>query len=401
MAGKLAREVVIVGGGPAGFTCALALASAGIPTVLVAPPHGAESRTTALLATSVRAFKALGLWHACEARAAALRSIRIVDDRGGIFRAPEVRFEAAEIGLGAFGYNIENGHLLDALTGAAAAVSELHLVRSPAQNIAPGDNAIDVLLADGTRFESRLVIGADGQRSRCRAAADIAVDVSKYPQVALTVNLSHTREHEDTSTEFHTRSGPFTLVPLPGKMSSLVWVVSPDEADRLAELTDDQFAMQVEDRSQSILGKMQVASPRGRFPLATQTARSFARSRIALIGEAAHVMAPIGAQGLNLGLRDAASIAELVCDAYRAGMDVGSAELLQNYEAARRTDVTIRTTAVDVLNRSLLADFLPVQLLRGVGLQALRTIPPLRRAVMQEGVSPSGSEPRLMRGEPL
>jgi len=184
-------------------------------------------------------------------------------------------------------------------------------------------------------------------------------------------------------------------------MSSLVWVVTPEEADRFTELGDDEFANEVERRSESLLGKMRVSSNRGRFPLASQTARSFGQSRVALIGEAAHVMAPIGAQGLNLGLRDAATIAELACNAYRSGIDVGSPELLQDYETARRGDVAIRTAAVDLLNRSLLADFLPLQLLRGLGLQALRSIPPLRRAIMQEGVSPTGREPRLMQGEPL
>jgi 2-octaprenyl-6-methoxyphenol hydroxylase len=217
----------------------------------------------------------------------------------------------------------------------------------------------------------------------------------------LTFNLRHARPHHDTSTEFHTESGPFTLVPLPGDRSSLVWVATEPDAEDLAALDEAALGLAVEQRSHSILGKITVEPGRGVFPLAIGAARCFAQNRVALIGEAAHLIPPIGAQGLNLGLRDAASIAELVVAARRDGGDLGAPDLLARYDAFRRTDVGTRSLAVDILNRSLLTDFLPIQGARGLGLYAIDRIGPLRRAVMREGLASSTSQPRLMRGEAL
>jgi len=243
-------------------------------------------------------------------------------------------------------------------------------------------------------------VGADGRKSLCRQAAGIATDRRDYPQSALTLNLAHARPHNGISTEFHTESGPFTLVPLPGLRSSLVCVTEPDEAERLAALDAAALSAEIERRAHSILGKVQAEDGRGLFPLSVETARAFGAQRIALAGEAAHVIPPIGAQGLNLGLRDVATISELVVEARRDGRDVGGDDLLARYDRLRRADVSRRTVAVDMLNRSLLSDFLPVQASRGFGLYLIDRIAPLRRALMREGVEPA-AQPQLMRGEPL
>ena len=247
----------------------------------------------------------------------------------------------------------------------------------------------------------RLVIGADGRRSLCRDAAGIGFDQREYKQVALTVCLKHSRPHRDTSTEFHTPSGPFTLVPLPGNRSSLVWVLDPVEADAIAALDDAELSAEIERASHSILGKIEVEPGRGVFPLSVATASQFAAKRIALIGEAAHVIPPIGAQGLNLGLRDAATIGELAVAAHRAGDDIGGIDVLTRYDKMRRADVGTRTLAIDLVNRTLLTDFLPVQGARGLGLYLIDRIGPLRRALMREGVAPAAAQPRLMRGEAI
>jgi len=393
-------EVAVIGGGPAGLTAAIALASAGVTTVLVAKRPPPDNRTTALLSGSVAALEALGVWALCQAQSAPLTAIRLIDDTARLIRAPEVLFEADEIDLEAFGHNIQNRDLLAALESRASALPALRRIEMAAVAIQPADSGVTVSLEDGGTLTARLVIGADGRKSICRAAAGIETERRSYPQAALTLNLAHTRPHKGVSTEFHTESGPFTLVPLPGLRSSLVCVVAPDEAERLADLDAETLSAEIERRAHSILGKITVEDARGLFPLGVETAQSFARNRIALVGEAGHIIPPIGAQGLNLGLRDAATISELVVEARRDGGDVGSADVLAAYERLRRADVTSRALAVDALNRSLLSDFLPMQGARGFGIYLLDRIAPLRRAVMREGVEPA-AQPRLMRGEAL
>lgn len=404
MPGKRADNpvVVVVGGGPAGLTAAISLAEGGVDTALVGlRPAKADNRTTALLCGSVAALETLGVWSSCAGKAAPLRSMRIVDDTGRLWRAPEVKFSADEIGLEAFGHNIENRHLIDALQKRARGLPALSIIEDEVVAVTPEPDSVTVIVKSGRTLRGQLAIGADGRQSVCRAAARIDVDERLYPQAAMTLCLSHSRAHRDTSTEFHTPSGPFTLVPLPGNRSSLVWVLEPEAADHLAGLDDSALADTIERASHSILGKLQVEPGRNMFPLRVATARRFADMRIALVGEAAHVLPPIGAQGLNLGLRDAATIAELAVAAHRDRRDPGGGDVISRYDRMRRIDVGSRTLAIDLLNRSLLSDFLPVQGARGLGLYLLDRIGPLRRAVMREGVAPAAGQPRLMRGEAL
>ena len=227
-------EVAVIGGGPAGLTAAVALASAGVATVLVAKRPPPDNRTTALLSGSVAALDALEVWPLCRAQSAPLTAIRLIDDTARLIRAPEVLFEADEIGLEAFGHNIQNRDLLAALEHRASALPALRRVEGAAVAIEPAESGVTVRLEDGGVLAARLVVGADGRKSICRTAAGIETERRSYPQAALTLNLAHTRPHKGVSTEFHTESGPFTLVPLPGLRSSLVCVVEPDEAERLA-----------------------------------------------------------------------------------------------------------------------------------------------------------------------
>ena len=393
---------IVVGGGPAGLTAAIALAAGGVDTVLVGKrPAAQDNRTTALLSGSVTALATLGVWDLCAEEAAPLRVMRIIDDTDRLWRAPEVKFDAQEIGLEAFGHNIENRHLVAALDRRARGLAGLRIVEDEVSEVSPGERSASVALKSGETLEAQLIVGADGRRSLCRDAAGIGLDEQEYPQVALTLCLRHSRRHHDTSTEFHTPSGPFTLVPLPGNRSSLVWVLDPADADDLAALDDDALSEEIERAAHSILGKIEVESGRGLFPLTRASAKRFAANRVALVGEAAHVIPPIGAQGLNLGLRDAATIGELAVAAHRTGRDLGGINTLVAYDRMRRADVGGRTVAVDLLNRSLLSDFLPVQGARGLGLYAIDRIGPLRRMVMREGVAPRAAQPKLMRGEAL
>jgi 2-octaprenyl-6-methoxyphenol hydroxylase len=395
---QLTTETVVVGGGPSGLTAAVALASAGFEVALIARSAAADNRTTALVASSVAALETLGVWDDCRRHAAPLAVMRIVDDTKRLWRAPEASFDAHEIGLDAFAWNIENRHLVAALEARAASLPNLHRVPDDALSVETDDFGATIHTAGGTRIDAKLVVGADGRNSLCRSAANIDITSHSYPQIALTYNIAHRRPHRDISTEFHTEHGPFTIVPLPGDRSSVVCVVDAATASEMESLTGEDLARELERRSHSILGKVKVEPGHGAFALVRATARRLAAHRIALIGEAAHRFPPIGAQGLNLSLRDVAAIAEIAAE-YRD--DPGQVAVTDRYDRERRADIMTRTIGVDLLNRSLLSGFLPMHALRGIGLHLLNTVGPLRRAVMREGVMPRVAQPKLMRGEAL
>jgi len=388
-------DVVVVGGGPAGLSTAIAMAQSGVKTALVArrAPY-ADNRTTALLGGSVDFLEQLEVWPRCKDKAAPLQAMRLVDDTGRLIRAPEVRFSCDEIGLDAFGYNIDNRSLIVALEQRAAELPDLARFDDEADTVSPEESTVEVRAGQGKSISARLVVGADGRQSLCREAAGISVRRRDLHQAALTFNVSHTRPHRNISTEFHTPQGPCVFVPLPGNRCSVVWVAAPREAERLMTLSDDELSAAAEAQSHSVLGRLSVEPGRHVFPLAIEQPQQFAKARIALVGEAAHVLPPIGAQGLNMGLRDAADIADIVREAMLSGEDPGSPQALKRYGSARRSDVTSRTFAIDLANRSLLSDFLPMQSLRAAGLHLLGSIGPLRRLAMREGLAPSWRPPR-------
>lgn len=384
------HDAAVIGGGPAGLAAAIALAQAGARTALVArrAPY-ADNRTTALLGASIDLLEGLDVWPRCKDKAAALEVMRLVDDTGRLFRAPEVRFSCHEIGLDAFGYNIDNRSLMLALEERAVELPNLVRFDDEAESVVIESDDVSVRTACGQFLSARLVVGADGRHSLCREAAGIEVTRRDLNQTALTFNVSHARPHRNVSTEFHTPHGPCVFVPLPGDRCSIVWVSTSGDAERLRALSDEELSAAIEKQSHSILGRMTVEPGRNLFPLAIERPKSFGRDRIALVGEAAHVVPPIGAQGLNLGLRDAADIARLASDAIAADQDPGANEVLRRYDRARRPDILSRTFAIDIANRSLLNDFLPLQPVRAVGMHLLGAVGPLRRFAMREGLTPT------------
>lgn len=394
-------QAAVVGGGPAGLAAALALARSGVATALVAPApqHGlADTRTAALFAGSVQLLDNLGVWASVAPISAPIAAIRILDDTGSLFRAPEARFEARDAGREHFGFNVPNRGLVEALWRAAKETPKLTVYPDQALvALQPDAGAAQLRLGSGTSIAAQLVVAADGRKSICREAAGISTSAWTYEQCAVACAFKHSRPHLGISTELHRPAGPLTTVPMPGLGSSLVWVETPAEAARLKGLDDAAFRALLETRLQGLLGAIGDIGARTLFPLSGLTARTFGAARVALVGEAGHVIPPIGAQGLNLGLRDAATIAECAGDAVARGEDAGSDAVLSRYSSARMVDVTSRVWTVDVLNRSLLSGLLPVHLVRGAGLYALKSLDPLRRALVREGLEPTGVAPRLMR----
>lgn len=382
----MGADVVVAGSGPAGLIAALAFAREGFAVMLVGPAvAGEDRRTTALMTPSLAFLDRLGVLDGLVPEAAPLKVMRIVDATRRLVRSPPVTFRAAEIGEDRFGLNIPNRHLNRVLSEAVAAEPRIDRLKTTVARWELLPERAVAHLADGAAVEALLAAAADGRGSPAREAAGITTRRNALAQAALVANFAHAREHDFISTEFHTETGPFTQVPLPGRRSSLVWVVRPETADELAALPDDELARRIENQMQSMLGKVTMEPGRQVYPLATVSPLAFAAHRVALVGEAAHVFPPIGAQGLNLGIRD---VEELCGIAARHPSDPGSTDALSEYDRRRRADIFARSGAVNLLNRSLLSGFLPAQLARFAGLGALGALAPLRGFFMREGLRP-------------
>jgi 2-octaprenyl-6-methoxyphenol hydroxylase len=379
-------EIAVVGGGLAGSVAALALARAGRKVAMIAPiSEKADERTTALMDHSIHFLERLGVWDTIAPSAAPLSVMQIIDGTKRLLRAPTAQFRAQDVGLYAFGYNIPNRALSETLDAAVAVEPNIIKIAQTVETFDFSAERAMLTLSDGTIASADFVVGADGRQSKARETAGIGVRRWSYPQSALVLNFAHTLPHGNVSTEFHTESGPFTQVPLPGLRSSVVWVVKPDEARRLVELPIEELSRLVEDRMQSMLGKVKIEGKAQAWPLSGLMAERFGKGRLALIGEAAHAFPPIGAQGLNLSLRDIIALSELLV---ATGDRPVPADAGDRFNRRRGPDIVSRTVGVDLLNRSLLSDFLPVQMLRAAGLHILTNVPPLRNLLMREGIEP-------------
>ena len=380
-------DVVIIGAGLAGLTAANALCKPGLSIALVAPKTDfADGRSTALLANTVDYLKELGIWENALPKAAPMSVMRLIDNTRRLLHAPETSFKSMEIGLDVFGYNILNSELSKALITSFDGLDNIQRIDDKITGIRESDD-VEIELESGKNITCKLVVGADGRGSIVRQCAEggkgIATRQWQYPQTAIVLNFKHTLPHGDASTEFHNISGPFTTVPLGNGLSSLVWVVKPEDASGILEMERSALEREIETRMHSILGKVKVVSEVQSFPLGGMSALKMAAGRVFLVGDAAHGFPPIGAQGYNLGIRDISQLAALL----QRGLDDPVA-LANSYNAKRKNDVFTRTLSVDLFNRSLLSDFLPVQLLRSGGIRALSGIGPLRKMAMREGVSP-------------
>lgn len=390
------NRILVAGTGPVGLISALAFAEAGFSVVLAGPPARADDgRTTALMVPALKFLARLGVLDSLEPDAAPLKVMRIIDGTARLIRSPIVTFRAGEIGEEHFGLNFQNRVFNAVLERAVGGHPGIEWRRAMVDNWTIEANSVTATLSDGTSVDAPLAVAADGRNSPARQAAGISASAQSLPQAALVLNFAHSRDHAFTSTEFHTETGPFTQVPLPGRRSSLVWVLRPETAKEFASLDDEALSQRVEQQMQSMLGRVTVEDGRQIYPLSTSLPQRFAQNRVALVGEAAHVFPPIGAQGLNLGIRDVDQLVEI---ASKHREDAGAAETLAAYDSARRPDILARTSAVNLLNRSLLSDMLPAQLARSAGLNVLGGFSPLRAFFMREGLRPGSGFSSVVAG---
>jgi 2-octaprenyl-6-methoxyphenol hydroxylase len=402
-------DVVVAGSGLAGLSLAVALRQAlGEPfKVVVADPvlaasGGDDARASAIAAAARRLFDTIGVWQAVEREAQPILDMIVTDSKLQDAARPTFLTFGGEVAPGEpFAHMIENHLLTDALTkrakadgvelrAAAVAGFELH---------AP--YRITVELHGGDTLAARLLVAADGARSAIRDAAGIESFGWDYEQSGIVTTVKHEREHHGRAEEHFLPAGPFAILPLKGRRSSIVWTEQRDEAERIVALSDADFHDELEKRFGLKLGEIEAVGPRRAYPLSLSVARSFVAERIAVVGDAAHVIHPIAGQGLNLGLRDVAALAEAVADAARLGLDPGGADVLDRYQRWRRFDTAAMGIATDGLNRLFSNRSDALRVIRDVGLGLVDRAPPLKRFFIREAAGLTGDVPKLLRGEAL
>jgi 2-octaprenyl-6-methoxyphenol hydroxylase len=387
------KSVIVAGGGPAGLASAILLAQDGIRTTLAAPVAATDPRTIALMQPSINLLRYIGVWTSdLESACAALKELHIADDTGNYVTAPRLEFNSSEISASEFGWNVPLALLIPALRARAEAAG-VEIVAQPVASAQPSTRGISVTLADGQTFQADCAIAADGAESVMRRAAGIKTEAWSYDQSALVTTFEHSGPHHNISTEYHKAYGVFTTVPMPGNASSLVWMDKPARIQAAFDMSEADLATELQLELHGALGLITHRGPKKIFKMRGARAERFAANRVYLVGEAAHVMPPIGAQGLNMSLRDAGFAADLIV----RNDDPGAVSVLAEYNAVRTRDVTLRMTAVGVVNQSLLTELAIGDLSRAAAFSAIRLLPPLRKFVVETGLQPSSDLPFAMR----
>lgn len=393
MTQSLNARVIVVGGGPAGLAAATLSALEGVSTLLVAPEAAPDPRTVALMEPSLRLLQRLGVWPGSLAFISSpLLHLDIIDDMGNLISAPRLTFSASEIGLEAFGWNIPLGPLTVELRAAALRAG----VEIISDTVISSENLGSVAAVDtkaGQRLYGEVLVAADGIESLLRKSAGIGVDRWSFDQSALVTTFDHSGPHHGVSTERHRPGGAFTTVPLPGNASSLVWMGAPPIVESLLQRKAQELAMEIQIVTRGTLGLISNVSPPKAFPMRGLRARQFANNRTILTGETAHAFPPVGAQGLNMSLRDVGHAIDVIL----THDDAGAPAAMVDYHNRRSRDITERQAIISAMNSSMLAEFIPLDLMRVGALSAISAFPPLRQLVMRQGLAPSGNLPFAMR----
>ncbi|HEX3673983.1 MAG TPA: FAD-dependent monooxygenase [Rhizomicrobium sp.] len=398
-------DVILGGGGMVGLTLALALAQGGLRVTVVDPVPAAsaldarfDGRVSALSYSSVRMLEALGVTLAPNAQP--IHDILVTDAVLGGAPSPfSLHFDSAEIGS-AMGQIAENRHIRTALFAAVERAPNVTFVSPAALTaLAATPGKITATLSDGRRIAAQLAVAADGRDSPMREEMGLKTIAWSYPQVGIVATVEHERPHNGVAYEHFLPSGPFAILPMTGNRSSLVWTEREDLAPVMMALPEAEFDAEIARRFGDHLGTTKAAGPRWSYPLKFHLARGFVQPRFALAGDAAHGIHPIAGQGLNLGFKDAAALAECVLDAARLGLDIGALDVLQRYERWRRFDSVTLAASTDALNRLFSNDIAPLRVLRDLGLGAVDAVGPLRRFFMRHAGGDIGKLPRLLKGE--
>ena len=401
-------DIVIAGGGHVGLTLALALKQA-VPTLAVslvdqAPPAaaGKDARASAIAAAGRRMLRRLGVWEEIAANAEPIREMIITDSRTrDVARPVFLTFDGKTDDGEPFAHMVENGILNAALSRAALAAGAEVIAPDTVVDFQSDSTTVTATLASGRAIAARLLVAADGVRSRLRALGGIQTVAWSYRQSGIVVTVAHDRPHKGRAEEHFLPAGPFAILPLTGNRSSLVWTEAADLAEWIVSADPETFQRELERRFGHRLGAVRALGPPRSFPLGLTLARAFVKPRFALAGDAAHGIHPIAGQGLNLGFRDVAALAETIVEGARLGLDIGSLAHLERYQRWRRFDTFEMGLVTDGLNRLFSNDYAALRLVRDVGLGIVDRLPVLKRLFIREAAGDGGELPRLLRGEAI